>query len=97
VAHGLIRCYIASAQSRAGPQAPSTGPELAAGQTRSFTIPNGPSTGIPSTVAAYSLNITVVPPGALGYLTIWPAGEGQPTVSILNSPDGITKANAAIV
>jgi hypothetical protein len=30
-------------------------------------------------------------------LTIWPTGEGQPTVSTLNSPDGRVKANAAIV
>jgi len=48
---------------------------------------------------AYSLNVTVVPPlgGTLGYLTIWPAGEQQPVVSTLNSLDGRTKANAAIV
>lgn len=48
---------------------------------------------------AYSLNVTVVPPihGVLGYLTIWPSGEKQPVVSTLNSPDGRTKANAAIV
>ena len=33
----------------------------------------------------------------VGYLTIWPTGEGQPTVSTLNSLDGRIKANAAIV
>ena len=41
--------------------------------------------------------MTVVPQHTLGYLTIWPAGEGQPTVSTLNSLDGRVKANAAIV
>src|SRR5208283_3260829 len=50
-----------------------------------------------STAAAYSLNVTVVPPGPLGYLTIWPTGETQPVVSTLNSLDGRVKANAAIV
>ena len=50
-----------------------------------------------SSAAAYSLNVTVVPPGPLGYLTIWPAGENQPNVSTLNSVDGRVKANAAIV
>jgi serine protease len=30
-------------------------------------------------------------------LTIWPTGEAQPTTSLLNSPDGRVKANAAIV
>ncbi len=46
---------------------------------------------------AFSLNVTVVPHGYLGYLTIWPTGESQPTISLLNSFDGRTKANAAIV
>jgi uncharacterized repeat protein (TIGR03803 family) len=50
-----------------------------------------------STAAAYSLNVTVVPQGFLGYLTIWPAGQSQPVVSTLNSYDGRVKANAAIV
>ncbi len=50
-----------------------------------------------STAAAYSLNVTVVPQGSLGYLTVWPAGEIQPNVSTLNSVDGRVKANAAIV
>jgi hypothetical protein len=39
----------------------------------------------------------VVPQTILDYLTIWPTGEGQPTVSTLNSLDGRIKANAAIV
>ena len=32
----------------------------------------------PSTAAAYSLNVTLVPMGghSVGYLTIWPTGEG---------------------
>ena len=50
-----------------------------------------------SSAGAYSLNVTVVPPGRLGYLTIWPTGEVMPFVSTMNSPDGRVKANAAIV
>jgi hypothetical protein len=87
-------CRIVDTRGAAGPFG---GPELTAGETRSFTIPSGPCAGIPSTAVAYSLNVTVVPPAPLGYLTIWPAGEGQPTVSTLNSLDGRVKANAAIV
>ena len=48
--------------------------------------------------SAYSLNITVIPVGPLGYLSLLP--DGNPYVfstSILNSPDSRTKANAAIV
>jgi uncharacterized repeat protein (TIGR02543 family) len=52
-----------------------------------------------SSAAAYSLNVTLVPinHGRVSYLTIWPAGLAQPTVSTMNSFDGRTKANAAIV
>ncbi len=46
----------------------------------------------------YSLNVTLLPAsGPVNYLTIWPTGETQPTVSLMNSPDGRIKANAAIV
>jgi len=86
-------CRIADTRNANGPFG---GPELGSSTTRTFEIPQS-SCGIPSTAAAYSLNVTVVPDNGLGYLTIWPAGESQPLVSTLNSPDGRIKANAAIV
>jgi hypothetical protein len=46
---------------------------------------------------AYSLNVTVVPHGPLGYLTTWPTGQPQPLVSTLNAYTGQVTANAAIV
>jgi hypothetical protein len=70
------------------------GPELAAGVSREFDIPQS-ACNIPATAVAYSLNATVVPIASLGYLTIWPTGEAQPVVSTLNS-DGRVKANATI-
>ena len=72
------------------------GPAIAGGTSRDFPIPQG-SCDIPSAAAAYSLNVTVVPHGSLGYLTIWATGQPQPLVSTMNSPDGRIKANAAIV
>ena len=72
------------------------GPSISGGTSRDFPIPQG-SCGIPSSATAYALNVTVVPQGALGYLTLWPTGGSQPEVSTLNSLDGRTKANAAIV
>jgi Chitobiase/beta-hexosaminidase C-terminal domain len=70
------------------------GPELAAGAARTFDVPQS-DCDIPATAVAYSLNVTVVPIAALGYLTVYPAGEAQPGVSTLNS-DGRVKANATI-
>ena len=56
-----------------------------------------PAISLPKAAALIRLNVTVVPQGPLGYLTIWPTGQDQPLVSTLNSLDGRIKANAAIV
>ncbi len=69
------------------------------GTAQAFNLPQlsqARSCGDLSSASAYSLNITVIPQGTLGYLTLWPSGEVQPTVSTLNSVDGRVKANAAI-
>jgi hypothetical protein len=72
------------------------GPALMAGTPVTFPLLTS-SCGIPTAAQAYSLNATVVPPGSLGYLTLWPAGQGQPLVSTLNATDGAITGNAAIV
>ena len=72
------------------------GPSLTAGQTRNFPVASS-ACGIPAAAQAYSLNMTVVPPGPLTYLTVWPAGVSQPYVSTLNAYQGQVVANAAIV
>lgn len=79
------------------PNGPFGGPAIPGNSSRSFTIPQNPNCNIPSSAAAYSLNVTVVPHGFLNYLTIWPTGQDQPGVSTMNSTDGRIKANAAIV
>jgi YVTN family beta-propeller protein len=90
----VIPCRVADTR---WPNGPFGGPFLTGGNTRNFEISQG-GCGIPPWAQAYSLNITVVPvQGRLGYLTAWPTGEAQPSVSTLNSYDGRVKANAAIV
>ncbi len=74
---------------------PFGGPEMTAGESREFDIPQS-ACNVPSTAVAYLLNVTVVPNASLDYLTLWPTGETQPYVSTLNS-DGRVKSNAAIV
>jgi len=73
--------------------------------TRNTGILNGSSTrdftfgscGVPGNATAVALNVTLIPNRAFGYLSIWPAGQPQPTVSTMNSLDGRVKANTAIV
>ncbi|HLJ51601.1 MAG TPA: hypothetical protein VKU01_36595 [Bryobacteraceae bacterium] len=83
--------------TRGGFSAPFGPPSLPLGGSRSFPIPTGACAGIPASVQAYSLNVTVVPNGPLSYLTAWPTGLPQPVVSTVNSPAGKVVANAAIV
>jgi hypothetical protein len=78
------------------PDGPLGGPALAGGAGRSFPIGSS-QCGAALNSSAYSLNVTVVPHGTLGYLTAWPTGQTQPVVSTLNSIDGTVLANAAIV
>src|SRR5262249_29781987 len=72
------------------------GTKLTGGVSRDVNIPQGPC-GIPATARAYSLTATVVPSGALAYLTLYPAGQARPEVSTLNAFEGQIIANAAIV
>lgn len=71
-------------------------PQLAAQSTRDFVIPDS-ACGIPPAAQAYSLNLTVVPQTKLDYITAFPSGQTRPLASLLNSYDGRTKANAAII
>lgn len=71
-------------------------PGLAPGETRTVSVPVH-ACGVPFSAVAYALNITVVPLGPLGYLTVFPTGQGRPVASTLNSDDGRVLANATIV
>jgi hypothetical protein len=86
-------CRIADTRN---PNGPFGGPFLSGGAPgRAFAIPSS-ACNIPSTAQAYSLNLTVVPHGPLGFLTMFPCGP-QPATSTLNSTNGQVKALAAIV
>jgi hypothetical protein len=71
------------------------GPPMAAFQTRNF--PMRGICGIAPAAVAVSLNVTVVLPNASGYLTLWPSGTSQPTVSTINFIPSDVLANGAIV
>ena len=89
----LTPCRIADTRNATGALG---GPSLGAAASRAFPVQSS-SCGIPSTAKVYSLNVTAVPHGSLGFLTVWPSGENQPVVSTLNASTGAVTANAAIV
>jgi hypothetical protein len=83
------------------PQNDGSGP-IQGGTSQMFNLPQLAQSAIPrcadlSSAAAYSLNISAVPQGPLGYLTVWPDGLTRPYTATLNSLDGRIKANAAIM
>lgn len=89
-------CRVSDTRAGEGKSGAFGPPVMASGTTRDIPIPQS-GCDIPSTARAYSLNITVVPRGALSYLTIWPAGQSRPNASTLNSFQGSVVANASIV
>jgi hypothetical protein len=89
----LVPCRVLDTRN---PNGGFGGPFLIAGVARSFPIGSS-SCGAISNASAYSLNVTVIPHGTLGYLTVWPGGQPQPVASTLNSMDGTIIADAAIV
>jgi len=73
------------------------GPPLLGSQVSRDVPISSSNCGIPLSARAYSMNVTVVPRGFLGYLSLYPTGQARPLVSTLNSWNGRTVANAAIV
>jgi hypothetical protein len=92
----LPPCRVADTRDPNYPQGLGV-PYLTGGVARDFPVLAASNCNIPSSAKAYSLNLTAVPHGPLGYLTVWPAGQPRPVVSTLNSYGGQVVANAAVV
>lgn len=67
-----------------------------AGTNRAIQVAGG-STTVPAGADAVVLNVTVTQTTATSYLSIWPDGQAQPTVSSLNWVPGWTIPNAVTV
>jgi len=94
---GMTPCRLVDTRAGSGFPTGFGPPSLAAGVIRSFQIQASTTCTVPSIAQAYSLNVTVIPPKGLGYLTVWPFGAPQPLASTLNDLFGAIIANAAIV
>jgi Chaperone of endosialidase len=94
---GMTPCRVVD--TRAGQGFPGSFglPALAGGTSRTFPIPLSANCTIPTIAQAYSFNITVVPPGPLGFITAYPTGQPLPLAATLNSLQGFIVGNAAVV
>jgi photosystem II stability/assembly factor-like uncharacterized protein len=91
--YAVTPCRVVDTRNAAGPLG---GPIISVDASRTFPITSS-ACGLPASASAYSFNMTVAPPGFLGYLSVWPAGQAKPNVSTLNDSKGIVTANAALV
>ncbi|HUO30027.1 MAG TPA: hypothetical protein VMU80_12475 [Bryobacteraceae bacterium] len=71
-------------------------PKLTGGVSRDFPVTSS-ACNVPETAQGYALSLTVLPTGAMPYLTVWPSGQATPLVSTLNDLSGWTVANLALV
>ncbi|MBI4934463.1 MAG: S8 family serine peptidase [Actinobacteria bacterium] len=71
------------------------GQPFTAGETRGFYVTGG-TTGVPDGIGGISANLTVVAPGANGFLKVYPGLTPPPTASV-NYAAGKTVANGALV
>ena len=101
----ITPCRVVDTRSGAGFTGAFGPPSLSALGNRTFPIQSSTTCSIPASALAYSFNVTVVPivvagvlpPGYLGFLTIYPTGQAAPNASTLNNYLGTVVANAAIV
>jgi hypothetical protein len=84
--YGVTPCRVLDTRNTTGP----FNGEIAINVGASVCAPS-------STAQGYLVAGTVVPPTALGYLTIWANGLSQPDVSMLNADDGLITSNMVIV
>ena len=87
----------ASTRSSQNFLSPFGAPSLSAGSLRSFPVLSSTQCSIPSGAQAYSLNVTVLPPGPLGYLILWPEGQDQPNTVTVDDITGDIRNNAVIM
>ena len=52
--------------------------------------------GVPVGASSAVMNITATEPDASSYITVWPAGQGRPDASSLNTAPGLTVPNLVI-
>jgi hypothetical protein len=87
--YAVTPCRVADTRT------PATGPALAAGSTRHFTVAG--VCGTSPTARAVSVTLTVTGGTAGGHLRLFPKGQALPATSAVNYGAGQTRANNALV
>ncbi|MBI4910124.1 MAG: family 16 glycosylhydrolase [Acidobacteria bacterium] len=98
VFYPMTPCRVADTRTVYSMQPQPFGPPtMNAGEVRRMRFPASTDCAIPVGAVAYSVHVTVEPPGPLAYMTLWPAAATQPNVSNINSFAGRILTNHQIV
>jgi hypothetical protein len=93
----ITPCRVVDTRTTQGFSGAFGPPMLVGGASRTFPMQSSTTCPILSIAKAYSLNITVVPPGPLGFTTAYPTGQPLPLAARVTSPQGFIVGNAPIV
>ena len=93
----MTPCRVVDTRASQGFPGAFGAPSLSGGISRTFPLQSSANCSIPPAAQAYSLNVTVVPPGATGFLTAYPTGQTLPLAATLVWTQGAITSNAAIV
>jgi hypothetical protein len=91
--HTLSPCRVVDTRNPFGPLG---GPALAAGVPRTFTVTSAVC-GVPASVRALSVNVTMTGSTSGGYLTLYPGDAPLPVASTQTFAVGQTRSNNAIM
>lgn len=86
---GITPCRIIDTRKQ------GEGPAILSGDTR-YVVAKG-ICGIPTVATSITYNLTVVQPGAAGYVTLYSSDVGRPIASSVNFKAGETRGNAGVV
>jgi hypothetical protein len=94
----MLPCRVVDTRTGNGFTGAFGPPSLVGGISRTFPILSSTTCTIPTEAQAYSLDITVVPPGPLTYVTAYPTGQPTPVAAVaVESPQGSLASNTGII
>jgi len=94
----MFPCRVVDTRTGDGLMGAFGPPSLVGGVSRTFPILSSTTCTIPNVAQAYSLDITVVPPGPLAYVTAYPTGQPTPIAAVsVESPQGTLASKTGII
>jgi hypothetical protein len=94
----MLPCRVVDTRTGDGFTGAFGPPSLVGGVSRTFPILSSNTCTIPDVAQAYSLDIAVLPPGPLAYVTAYPTGQPTPVAAFaVESPLGTLASSAGII